>query len=77
MPRIRVAMLALGLAAGVAACGGDRAGDGTVARDTTITTVPDTVLIERTTTVDTVRNPDLDRGRDTLQHGDTIRRRNP
>jgi hypothetical protein len=72
MARIPVAVLALCLAAGLAACGDDSPGrnDGAI-RDTTITTLPDTVLIERTTTVDTVRDPDLDR--DTVRR-DTIRR---
>jgi hypothetical protein len=77
MSRIPVALLAIALSAGLAACGDDSPGndDGTV-RDTTITTVPDTIMIERTTTVDTVRDPDLDRDtahHDTVAH-DTIRR---
>jgi hypothetical protein len=76
MSRIPAAVLALGLALGSAACGGDRGGTATV-RDTTITTVPDTVLIERTTTVDvdTVRNPDLDR--DTVRRDTVPGARNP
>jgi hypothetical protein len=52
------------------ACNGDRAGDGVVERDTTFMTVPDTLMIERTITEDTIRDPDL--RRDTLPR-DTIR----
>lgn len=77
MSRITKIVVALGVSAGLAACNGDGGGTAEMT-DTTITTVPDTVLIERTTTVDvdTVRNPDLGRDtvhRDTL-HRDTIRR---
>jgi len=77
MSRIPIALLAIALSAGLAACGDDSPGndDGTI-RDTTITTVPDTIMIERTTTIDTVRDPDLDR--DTVRNDtvmrDTIRR---
>jgi hypothetical protein len=72
MSRIPVALLALALSAGLAACGDDApGGDDAAIRDTVITTVPDTVLIEQTTTIDTVRDPDLDR--DTV-HRDTVRR---
>lgn len=63
---------ALTVAMAVAACGGDRGGDGVVERDTIIGTQPDTFMIERTVTDDTIRNPDL--GRDTL-HRDTLQRR--
>jgi hypothetical protein len=60
LPALAVAALA------AAACNGDRPGDGVVERDTAIMTVPDTILVERTITVDTVRDPDLRR--------DTVRR---
>jgi hypothetical protein len=54
-----------------AACGGDRDGDDDMTqRDTSLFVVPDTQMVERTTTWDTIRNPDLDR--DTLR-GDTLR----
>lgn len=59
-------------ALGTAACNGDRDGtDDGVQRDTTLQVVPDTQLIERTTTWDTITNPDLDR--DTLRR-DTLPR---
>lgn len=72
MSRIPVVLLAIGLTGGLAACGDTGGGDATT-RDTTLTTVEDTVLIERSTTidVDTVRDPDLDR--DTMHH-DTLHR---
>jgi hypothetical protein len=61
---------ALTVAMAVAACGGDRGGSGVVERDTILTTEPDTLMIERTVTEDTIRNPDLDR--DTLERRDTL-----
>lgn len=56
---------ALAIAVAVAACGdaADRDGD-TVQRDTIIGTQPDTFMVERTVTEDTIRDPDL--GRDTV-----------
>jgi hypothetical protein len=55
-----------------AACGDATPGDDDVVqRDTMIGTRPDTFLVERTTTVDTINDPDLDR--DTLRR-DTLRR---
>jgi hypothetical protein len=69
MVRKWVSAAVIGLA--VAACGGDgRPGDDVVERDTTIMTRPDTFMVERTITEDTIRNPDL--GRDTAR--DTLRR---
>jgi hypothetical protein len=53
----------------LAACN-DRNGDDTIQQDTLLHIQPDTMLIERTITDDTIRNPDL--GRDTLR-GDTLR----
>jgi ABC-type glycerol-3-phosphate transport system substrate-binding protein len=55
-------MLALAGLLGVAACGGDEAGEGgeanTVSADTTQITVPDTQAVVTQTTVDTVQNPE-------------------
>jgi hypothetical protein len=53
----------------LAACN-DRNGDDTIQQDTLLHIQPDTMLIERTITDDTIRDPDL--GRDTLR-GDTLR----
>lgn len=62
------ALVVVGLAVG--ACG-DGANDGDVIQqDTTLLIEPDTTLIQRTITEDTIRDPDL--GRDTLG-GDTLR----
>jgi hypothetical protein len=61
------ALVVVGLAVG--ACG-DRTDDDVIQQDTTLFIQPDTMLIERTITEDTIRNPDL--GRDTLR-GDTLR----
>jgi hypothetical protein len=63
-------MAALAVAGMVAACGnGDRPGDDQVLQqDTTLLIQPDTALIERTITVDTIQDPDL--RRDTLR--DTV-----
>jgi hypothetical protein len=48
------------------ACGDGRTGDDDVVqRDTVIGTQPDTFMVERTITEDTIRNPDL--GRDTVR----------
>jgi hypothetical protein len=52
-----------------AACGDTQPGDDVIQRDTTIMTVPDTIMVERTITEDTIRDPDLHR--DTL-HRDTL-----
>jgi hypothetical protein len=62
------ALVIVGLAAG--ACG-DARDDDVVQQDTTLHIRPDTMMVERTITTDTIRNPDL--GRDTLR-GDTLRR---
>jgi hypothetical protein len=61
---------ALTIAALTAACAGDGPGDDVVERDTILTTRPDTVMIERTITEDTIHNPDL--RRDTLERRDTM-----
>jgi hypothetical protein len=57
-----------------AACGDAQPGNDVVERDTAIMTVPDTIMVERTITHDTIRDPDL--GRDTLRRdtvpGDTM-----
>jgi ABC-type glycerol-3-phosphate transport system substrate-binding protein len=61
---------AVAVAGLVTACGGDdRNGDGTLTQDTTMLIQPDTSLIERTITVDTISDPDLQR--DTLRR-DTL-----
>jgi hypothetical protein len=64
---------ALAIALASAACGGDAQDgrDDAVQRDTSIITVPDTMMVERTVTEDTIRNPDL--GRDTVRR-DTLPR---
>lgn len=54
-----------------AACGDQNGTDDATQRDTTLQVVPDTQLVERTTTFDTIRDPDLDR--DTMRN-DTTRR---
>jgi hypothetical protein len=69
MPRRSVVLLTLGLTAAFAACNGDTRNGQAEMADTVITTVPDTVLIEERTIIDTVRDPDLDR--DTV-HRDTV-----
>jgi hypothetical protein len=59
---------ALAVVAAVAgtACGGDNGTrDDVVSQDTAIMTVPDTIMVERTITEDTIRDPDL--GRDTVR----------
>jgi hypothetical protein len=60
---------ALAVVGMLAACN-DRNGDDTIQQDTLLHIQPDTMLIERTITDDTIRDPDL--GRDTLR-GDTLR----
>lgn len=64
LPVLTIAALA------AAGCDGDRPGNDVVERDTVLTTVPDTIMIERTITEDTIRNPDL--GRDTVERRDTL-----
>jgi hypothetical protein len=61
------ALVVAGLAAG--ACG-DATNDDVIQQDTTLHIRPDTTLIERTITEDTIHDPDL--SRDTLS-GDTLR----
>jgi hypothetical protein len=57
---------ALAVAGMVAACGNGGVGDGDVVQqDTTLFIAPDTMLIERTITEDTIADPDL--RRDTLR----------
>jgi hypothetical protein len=57
----------------VTACGDGTRDDGTLQQDTTMLIQPDTSLIERTITVDTIRDPDLQR--DTLR--DTVPQNQP
>jgi hypothetical protein len=65
---------AMAMAAFATAACGDAQRNDVVERDTAIMTVPDTIMVERTITHDTIRDPDL--GRDTLRRdtvpGDTL-----
>jgi hypothetical protein len=71
---MRKLIAALAVAGLVSACGGDDGrDDGVLQQDTTLLIQPDTMLIERTITEDTIRDPDLHR--DTLN--DTMRARQP
>jgi hypothetical protein len=74
---MRKLIAAVAVAGLVAACGGDGRNDDVVQQDTTLLIQPDTMLIERTITEDTIRNPDM--GRDTLRDTlrDTMRVRQP
>jgi hypothetical protein len=60
---------AVAVAGLVTACGDATRDDDVLQQDTTLLIQPDTMLIERTITEDTIRDPDLHR--DTLQ--DTLR----
>jgi hypothetical protein len=68
---VRKWLPAVAVAAAMTAGCGDATRNDVVERDTIIGTTPDTFMVERTVTEDTIRNPDL--GRDTLR-GDTLRR---
>lgn len=65
-------MAALAVAGLMTACGDVGDDDDVLQQDTTLMIQPDTMLIERTITEDTIRDPDLSRdtARDTMQ--DTI-----
>jgi len=69
---MRKLIAALAVAGMVAACGdGVRDDDQVLQQDTTLLIQPDTMLIERTVTEDTIRDPDLQRDtlRDTVPQG--------
>jgi hypothetical protein len=70
---MRKLITAAAVAGLVAACGGDGRDDDVLQQDTTLLIQPDTMLIERTITEDTIRDPDL--RRDTLN--DTLRAPQP
>lgn len=69
---MRKLIAALAVAGMVAACGdGARDDDQVLQQDTTLLIQPDTMLIERTITEDTITDPDLQRDtlRDTVPPG--------